>query len=41
MNERCFYTSSLGVGPALPQEELVPTLTAIWVRAIFTPPAAA
>jgi AcrR family transcriptional regulator len=41
MNERCFYTSSLGVGPALPDDELVPTLTAIWVRAIFTPPAAA
>jgi TetR/AcrR family transcriptional regulator, ethionamide resistance regulator len=40
MNERCFYTSSLGVGPALPDDELVPTLTAIWVRAIFTPPAA-
>jgi TetR/AcrR family transcriptional regulator, ethionamide resistance regulator len=41
MNERCFYTSSLGAGPALPDEELVPTLTAIWLRAIFTPPAAA
>jgi AcrR family transcriptional regulator len=41
MNERCFYTSSLGAGPALSDEELVPTLTAIWLRAIFTPPAAA
>jgi hypothetical protein len=41
MNERCFYTSSLGAGPALSDDELVPTLTAIWLRAIFTPPAAA
>jgi TetR/AcrR family transcriptional regulator, ethionamide resistance regulator len=40
MNERCFYTSSLGAGPALADDELVPTLTAVWVRAIFTPPAA-
>ncbi len=35
MNERCFYTSSLGLGPALSEEELVPTLTAIWLRAIY------
>ena len=35
MNERCFYTSSLGLGPALSHEELVPTLTAIWLRAIY------
>jgi TetR/AcrR family transcriptional regulator, ethionamide resistance regulator len=41
MNERCFYTSSLGAGPALSDDELVPTLTAVWLRAIFTPPAAA
>jgi TetR/AcrR family transcriptional regulator, ethionamide resistance regulator len=41
MNERCFYTSSLGAEPALSDDELVPTLTAIWMRAIFTPPAAA
>jgi AcrR family transcriptional regulator len=41
MNERCFYTSSLGAGPALSDDELVPTLTTIWLRAIFTPPAAA
>jgi AcrR family transcriptional regulator len=40
MNERCFYTSSLGAGPALDEDDLVPTLTAIWLRAIFTPPAA-
>ena len=44
MTERCCYTTSLGAGPALPEDELVPTLTAIWVRSIYasvTPPAAA
>jgi AcrR family transcriptional regulator len=44
MNERCFYTTSLGADPSLSDDELVPTLTAIWLRAIyasFTPPAAA
>jgi TetR/AcrR family transcriptional regulator, ethionamide resistance regulator len=41
MNERCFYTSSLGTGAALSDDELVPTLTSIWLRAIFTPPEAA
>jgi len=35
MNERCFYTSSLGGDPALDDDELVPTLTAIWLRAIY------
>jgi AcrR family transcriptional regulator len=35
MNERCFYTTSLGLGPALTGDELVPTLTAIWLRAIY------
>jgi AcrR family transcriptional regulator len=40
MNERCFYMSSLGAGPSLSEDDLVPTLTAIWHRAIFTPPAA-
>ena len=43
MNERCFYTTSLGADPALADDELVPTLTAIWLRAIyasFTPPEA-
>jgi AcrR family transcriptional regulator len=35
MSERCFYTTSLGMGPALSQDELVPTLTAIWLRAIY------
>jgi TetR/AcrR family transcriptional regulator, ethionamide resistance regulator len=40
MNERCFYTSSLGTDPSLSEAELVPTLTAIWLRAIYvTPPA--
>jgi AcrR family transcriptional regulator len=41
MNERCFYTSSLGAEPALSDDELVATLTAIWLRSIFTPPAEA
>lgn len=44
MNERCFYTNSLGTEPSLSDEELVPTLTAIWLRSIFasfTPPAGA
>ena len=43
MNERCFYTNSLGADPSLSDNELVPTLTAIWLRSIFaslTPPAA-
>jgi AcrR family transcriptional regulator len=43
MNERCFYTSSLGTQPSLSDDELVPTLTAVWLRAIyasFTPPPA-
>ena len=44
MNERCFYTSSLSANPALSRKELVPTLTVIWLRAIYadiTPPAGA
>jgi AcrR family transcriptional regulator len=44
MNERCFYTSSLGTDPSLSDSELVPTLTAIWLRSIYssvTPPAGA
>jgi AcrR family transcriptional regulator len=40
MNERCFYMNSLGAAPALADEELVPTLTSVWLRAVFTPPAA-
>ena len=35
MNERCFYTSSLGADPSLDDDELVPTLTAIWLRSIY------
>ena len=35
MNERCFYTTSLGLGAALSEDELVPTLTAVWLRAIY------
>jgi AcrR family transcriptional regulator len=41
MNERCFYTSSLSASPALSRKQLVPTLTVIWLRAIYadiTPP---
>jgi hypothetical protein len=44
MNERCFYTNSLGTEPSLSDDELVPTLTAVWLRSIFasfTPPAGA
>jgi hypothetical protein len=44
MNERCFYTTSLGLGPALSEDELVPTLAAVCLRAIYgdvTPPAGA
>jgi TetR/AcrR family transcriptional regulator, ethionamide resistance regulator len=44
MNERCFYTNSLGADVALDAGELVPTLTEIWLRAIYgevTPPARA
>ncbi|MBA3262593.1 MAG: TetR/AcrR family transcriptional regulator [Thermoleophilaceae bacterium] len=44
MNERCFYTNSLGADPSLADAELVPTLTAIWLRSIYasvTPPPAA
>lgn len=43
MNERCFYTTSMAADPSLSQDELVPTLTAIWLRSIYasvTPPAA-
>jgi len=43
MNERCFYTNSLGADPSLSDAELVSTLTAIWLRSIYsrvTPPAA-
>lgn len=36
MNQQCFYTSSLGGGPALAEDDLVPILTTIWLRAIYT-----
>lgn len=36
MNQHCFYTSSLSSGPALSQDDLVPILTTIWLRAIYT-----
>jgi TetR/AcrR family transcriptional regulator, ethionamide resistance regulator len=36
MNERCFYTTSLGLGPALSEDELVPTLAAVWLRVIYS-----
>jgi AcrR family transcriptional regulator len=35
MNERCFYTASVGAAPALGQQQLVDTLTAIWMRAVY------
>jgi TetR/AcrR family transcriptional regulator, ethionamide resistance regulator len=35
MNERSFYVNSLGAGPSLADDELVPTLTAIWLRAVY------
>src|SRR5262245_25922016 len=35
MNERCFYTTFGGIDPALAEHELVPTLTEVWMRAIY------
>jgi AcrR family transcriptional regulator len=35
MNERCFYTNSLGSTQALADEELVDTLAVVWYRAIY------
>ena len=35
MNERCFYTASLGTNPSLSDDELVETLTAVWLRSIY------
>jgi hypothetical protein len=35
MNERCFYMSSIGVGPALDDPELIETLTTVWLRSIY------
>jgi len=35
MNERCFYTNSLGAEVALASEDLVPTLAEIWLRVLY------
>jgi TetR/AcrR family transcriptional regulator, ethionamide resistance regulator len=35
MNERCFYTSSFEADPSLEGDELIDTLTAVWVRAVY------
>jgi TetR/AcrR family transcriptional regulator, ethionamide resistance regulator len=35
MNERCFYTTFGGIDPSLSEDELVPTLTEVWMRAIY------
>src|SRR5207244_13261441 len=35
MNERCFYTTSLGLGPSLSDRELTDTLTTVWMRAVY------
>jgi AcrR family transcriptional regulator len=35
MNERCFYTASLGIDPSLNYDELIETLTTVWLRSIY------
>jgi TetR/AcrR family transcriptional regulator, ethionamide resistance regulator len=35
MNERCFYTTFAGIEPSLRHDELVATLTEVWMRAIY------
>jgi TetR/AcrR family transcriptional regulator, ethionamide resistance regulator len=35
MNERCFYTSFAGIDPSLSEQELVPTLTEVWMRTLY------
>jgi TetR/AcrR family transcriptional regulator, ethionamide resistance regulator len=35
MNERCFYTASLGIDASLRERDLVNTLTAIWLRTVY------
>jgi AcrR family transcriptional regulator len=37
MNERCFYTASLGAEPSLEGDELVDTLAAVWLRTVYGP----
>lgn len=35
MDERCFYTASLGIDPSLSYDELIETLTTVWLRSIY------
>jgi AcrR family transcriptional regulator len=35
MNERCYYTASLGIDASLRERELVNTLTTVWLRAVY------
>jgi AcrR family transcriptional regulator len=35
LNERCFYTASVGADPALSEREMIGTLSTIWLRAIY------
>ena len=35
MNERCFYTASIGTNPSLTYDELIETLTTVWLRSIY------
>jgi AcrR family transcriptional regulator len=35
MNERCFYTASVGASPSLDGDELVETLTAVWLHSVY------
>jgi hypothetical protein len=35
MNERCYYTASLGLDASLRERELVNTLTTVWLRAVY------
>jgi TetR/AcrR family transcriptional regulator, ethionamide resistance regulator len=37
MNERCFYTASLEAEPSLEEDELIDTLTAVWLRSVYGP----
>jgi hypothetical protein len=35
MNERCFYTALLEADPSLEPDELVDTLTTVWLRSVY------
>jgi AcrR family transcriptional regulator len=35
MNERCFYTAAAGASPSLAPDELVDTLTTVWLRSVY------